>query len=87
MKNNVELFIIGKDYYHLFNKAAIETLKICKDQKITKAILQSRSPFCGFGEIYDGRFSGNLIEGNGLTADLLHENGIEIFTDETWIKK
>ena len=40
-----------------------------------------------FGKIYDGRFSGKLIDRNGLTADLFHENGIEVFTDETWMKE
>lgn len=76
----------GSDCTHLFEKAAIETLKICKTRNIQKAVLQSRSPSCGFGKIYDGTFSGRIIKGNGLTADLLCNNGIEIFTDENFGK-
>ncbi len=77
----------GKDYTPLFKKAAIETLKICKEKNIDKAILQSRSPSCGFGKIYNGSFEGKLIKGNGLTADLLSKNGIEISTNENWSDK
>ena len=77
----------GKDYTQLFKKAAVETLEICKSQNISKAILQSRSPSCGYGKVYDGNFKGEIIEGNGLTADLLSKNGIEIFTDENWLNK
>ncbi|NLZ82633.1 MAG: DUF523 domain-containing protein, partial [Clostridiales bacterium] len=44
----------------------------------------SRSPSCGYGKIYDGTFTGKLIDGNGLTAQLLSEYGIKIFTDKNW---
>lgn len=77
----------GKDFTHLFKNAATETFNICKKKNISKAILQSRSPSCGYGKVYDGNFEGKLIVGNGLTADLLGKNGIEIFTDENWKNK
>lgn len=77
----------GQDYTCLFNKAAVETLNICKSQNISKAILQLRSPSCGFGKVYDGNFKGKIIEGNGLTAELLSKNGIEVFTNENWSHK
>lgn len=82
-----ERFVMGKtgnDYTSLFKKAAVETLQMCKSKNVSKAILQSRSPSCGYGKVYDGNFKGELIEGNGLTADLLSKNDIEIFTDEDW---
>jgi uncharacterized protein YbbK (DUF523 family) len=46
------------------------------------AILKARSPSCGRGAIYDGTFSGNLVAGDGVTAALLREHGIEVLTDE-----
>ena len=46
------------------------------------AILQSRSPSCGVKQIYDGSFSGELIEGRGVFAQLLLENGIEVLDVE-----
>lgn len=76
--------ISGEDLTETFNKGARQTLDICKTKGINKAILQSRSPSCGFGKIYDGNFSGKLIKGNGITADLLKQNGIAIWTEENW---
>ena len=74
----------GYDYTPDFKRAALETLKICNQYNITAAILQSRSPSCGFGKIYSGDFSGELIEGNGLTADLLFKNNIRIYNESNW---
>ena len=42
---------------------------------IDMAILQSRSPTCGVKQIYDGSFSGRLIEGRGLFAQALLDAG------------
>ncbi len=68
-----------------FIEGARRVLKIAKVLNIQKAILKQRSPSCGFGKIYDGSFSGNLIEGNGVTAELLRQNGIEILTEEDFV--
>ncbi|MBQ2769709.1 MAG: DUF523 domain-containing protein, partial [Clostridia bacterium] len=46
------------------------------------AILKAKSPSCGKGLIYDGSFSGTLIPGDGVTAALLKEAGIPVFTEE-----
>ena len=45
------------------------------------AVLKANSPSCGFGQIYDGTFSGTKISGNGVFADLLVKHGIRIFTE------
>lgn len=45
-----------------------------------KALLKLRSPSCGSGKIYDSTFTHTLIDGNGVTAELLKQNGIEIIT-------
>ena len=44
--------------------------------KADLAILQSRSPSCGVKAVYDGTFSGKIIQGEGVFAELLRENGI-----------
>jgi len=64
-----------------FIEGAEKTLGIIKAAGIKKAIPQSRSPSCGCELIYDGTFSGKLIEGNGLVAELLMKNGIEVYTE------
>ena len=45
---------------------------------IDLVILQSRSPSCGVKQIYDGSFSGRLIDGRGLFAQALLENGYKV---------
>jgi uncharacterized protein YbbK (DUF523 family) len=46
------------------------------------AILKARSPACGCGAIYDGTFSKNTSEGDGVAAAALKRAGLEIVTDE-----
>ena len=40
-------------------------------------ILQSRSPSCGVNTIYDGSFTGKIIPGQGVLAELLKKNNIK----------
>jgi len=71
----------GKDYTHEFQDGAQKVLSICQTLGITEVILQSRSPSCGFGKIYDGTFTGSFVEGNGVTAELLSKNGIMVYNE------
>lgn len=68
----------GNDVTDQFQKGAKATLKLAKLYHASYAILKEKSPSCGFGRIYDGSFSGQLIDGNGVTAELLSENGLQI---------
>ena len=61
-----------------FRKGAKKALETVKEQKVDLVILQSRSPSCGVNAIYDGSFSGKLISGKGVFADLLQKNGIKV---------
>ena len=72
----------GNDVTEAFEKGAAVVLEIAKQYGCTDALLKARSPSCGKGQIYDGSFSGILIEGNGKTADLLMRNGITVTTEE-----
>lgn len=71
----------GEDMTKYFIKGAEETLKIANAANCKKAVLKSKSPSCGCGKIYNGRFRDILIEGNGITAQLLLDNGIEVITE------
>ena len=71
----------GADHTDEFIKGAYEVLKIAKINCVKNAVLKSNSPSCGFGKIYDGTFSKTLVNGNGITAEILNENGIEIKTE------
>lgn len=72
----------GDDATKEFLKGAYETLKIGKECDAKIAVLKARSPSCGFKRIYDGTFSGNKKDGNGVTAELLLRDGIKIYTEE-----
>jgi uncharacterized protein YbbK (DUF523 family) len=64
-----------------FVEGANEVLEFCKSVNITHAVLAQRSPSCGYSKVYDGSFEGNLIEGKGILAQLLEDNGIIVVED------
>lgn len=68
----------GVDVTENFERGAREVLELAKKLGIKKAILQARSPSCGVGKIYSGEFNGQLVDGNGILAEMLLENGIEV---------
>lgn len=72
----------GNDVTKQFLDGAYETLRIAKNAGISKAILKEGSPSCGCNFIYDGTFSGNKIEGKGITAYVLEQEGINVISDE-----
>lgn len=72
----------GDDATEQFIRGAYETLKIAKECDAKIAVLKARSPSCGLSKIYDGSFTGRKKDGNGVTAELLARNGIEIYTEE-----
>lgn len=66
--------INGRDVTKEFKSGANEVLKIAKFLNIKKAVLKEKSPSCGVRFIYQ---NGKLVNGMGLTAKLLQENGVE----------
>ena len=72
----------GKNVDAEFRNGAKIALEIAKKEKIDLAILQSRSPSCGVKQIYDGTFSGTRIDGQGVFARLLNENGFKMIDVE-----
>lgn len=68
----------GVDVTDAFLGGAQETLRLCRMAGAQRAILKQNSPSCGCGAIYDGSFTGTLRAGDGITAALLRQNGIEI---------
>lgn len=69
---------LGTDITEHFNDGAEKTLYVAEESGCRIAVLKERSPSCGFGEIYDGTFTGKTTRGNGITAQLLYDNGIII---------
>jgi len=71
----------GRDLTAHYLRGAKIALRRAKETGATVAVLKSKSPSCGVGEIYDGSFSRRLTAGDGVTAELLRANGIELYTE------
>lgn len=77
----------GADVTAEFKAGAEAALRIALENGCRAAILKSRSPSCGKGCIYNGQFTGELVPGNGVTADLLLQHGIEVLTEEEYLTR
>ena len=68
----------GRDVTENYMRGALEAERLCRIYGIRTAILKERSPSCGKGQIYDGSFSGNLTERDGVAAEHLMRLGIRV---------
>ncbi len=69
----------GRDVTENYIRGRDESYKLAELFGAKKALLKERSPSCGKGKIYDGTFTGTLVDGNGVTADFFMKKGIEVF--------
>ncbi|HEX2240119.1 MAG TPA: DUF523 domain-containing protein [Actinomycetota bacterium] len=72
----------GRDVTAEYLKGAERALEAGRDSGAAVAILKTRSPSCGRGQIYDGTFTGSRRAGNGVTAALLERAGIAVVPNE-----
>ena len=72
----------GTDVTESYMAGAIEALRIAQENGCKVAYLKSRSPSCGKEEIFNGKFNGTLVKGNGITAQLFIDNGIEVKSEK-----
>lgn len=72
----------GKDVTYNFEQGAIKALKFLQERGVDTIILKSKSPSCGYNKIYDGTFSGKLIDGNGMFTRLALAYNFKILTEE-----
>jgi uncharacterized protein YbbK (DUF523 family) len=71
----------GQDVTDLFLAGAERALAIARSRKVKAAVLKDGSPSCGSQIIFDGSFSGRRQAGQGVTAALLEQNGIPVFSE------
>ena len=64
-----------------YKRGAEATLALAKKLGATHALLKAKSPSCGKYSVYDGSFRGILREGQGVTAELLSECGIDVYDE------
>ena len=65
-----------------FRRGAKKALEMARQEKPDLIILQSRSPSCGVKEIYDGTFSGKLVPGHGIFAEMALQAGFRVIDAE-----
>ncbi len=63
-------------------KAVEEILRQLEGQEIACAVLKSRSPTCGVKQVYDGSFTGTLVDGMGILAQALKNAGYTVIDSE-----
>ncbi len=61
-----------------FRLGAEKVLEIAQREQPDLIVFQSRSPSCGVKQRYDGTFTGTLIKGSGVTAELLLSHGFHV---------
>lgn len=69
----------GADVTAQYRRGAESALALCRLLGCEAAILKERSPSCGHDHIYDGTFTGTLTAGDGVTTELLRQNGIPVY--------
>ena len=73
----------GEDVTEQFLLGAEKVLELAKQHHVAVAVLKANSPSCSGVNIYDGMFSGKIIAGQGITAALLMEHGVRVYSEET----
>ena len=72
----------GVDVTDALAQAVQTILRQIASEAVECVILKSRSPTCGAKQIYDGTFTGTLVEGMGVLAKALTEAGYRVLDAE-----
>lgn len=72
----------GNDATAHYQLAAWLALRAAREAGCDVALLTDGSPTCGSQTIYDGTFNGQRHTGMGVTAALLQQHGITVFSDQ-----
>ncbi|WP_085594378.1 MULTISPECIES: DUF523 domain-containing protein [unclassified Pseudomonas] len=71
----------GDDVSAEFLSGARQALALVEKHGIRIAVLKANSPSCGNLWTYDGTFSGAKVPGEGVTAALLKQHGVQVFSE------
>jgi uncharacterized protein YbbK (DUF523 family) len=72
----------GNDVTEWFARGAAHAVQLAAATGARRAVLKARSPSCGCHEIYDGSFTGNRVDGEGVTAEALRRAGVEVVSED-----
>jgi uncharacterized protein YbbK (DUF523 family) len=74
----------GQDVTEAYIRGAEVALMSARRYGASLAVLKARSPSCGALAIYDGSHTGRVVPGQGVTAALLRQAGIQVLSEETF---
>lgn len=72
----------GTVLHPAMERAIAHYLALAEREGIDCAVLKSRSPTCGGRQVYDGTFTGTLVDGMGLFAKALQDAGYKVYDSE-----
>ena len=72
----------GADVTKAFELGAGLVVELARELGCEQAILKDKSPSCGVHRIYDGTFTGKLVEGKGIAAAALEASGVRLLSED-----
>lgn len=72
----------GAEVDEVIRAAVAQILEQMKNEDIECAVLKTRSPTCGVNQVYDGSFTGKLVDGAGILAQALKNAGYIVIDNE-----
>ncbi len=72
----------GNNVDAALRRAVEQILQDIAEEEIECVVLKSRSPTCGVKQVYDGTFSGKLVDGSGILAQALMNAGYRVIDAE-----
>lgn len=72
----------GESVDEAFRRGAEAALAAAEREQPDLIVLQARSPSCGTRQVYDGTFTGTLVPGQGVFAELARAAGFRIAEPE-----
>jgi uncharacterized protein YbbK (DUF523 family) len=72
----------GANVTDLYITGAYKTLELARQLQATSIVLKENSPSCGSSSIYNGEFSNQKIQGDGVTTALLRKEGFNVISEE-----
>lgn len=72
----------GVDVSEFYLKGAAEALRLAKENNVVMGIFMDGSPSCGSTRLLDGTMTHTYKKGEGITVQLLRENGFKVFSEQ-----
>lgn len=76
----------GCDVTDAYRRGAARAVAAARGNGCALAVLKAKSPACGSGLVYDGSFSGRLVDGDGAAARMLRASGVAVVDETTFVR-